>query len=87
MEDFEHKLKSIITEEDHAVDAYVTVSDSSGVKFVRRFPSELTNWRWDGKAGLCLYVGNNRGGASQGGGDSVIRGRLEDYVLNDSLET
>ena len=87
MEDFEHKLKSIITEEDHTVDAYVTVSDSSGVKFVRRFPSELTNWQWDGKAGLCLYVGNNRGGASQRGGDSVIRGRLEDYVLNDSLET
>ena len=80
MEDFEHKLKSIIAEEDDRVDAYVTVSDSSGVEFIRRFPSELTNWRWDGKAGLCLYVGNNRGG------DSVIRGRLEDYVLNDSLE-
>ena len=86
MEDFEHKLKSIIAEEDNTVDAYVTVSDSSGVEFIRRFPSELTNWRWDGKTGLCLYIGNNRGGASQEGGDSVIRGRLEDYVLNDYLE-
>ena len=85
MEDFEHKLKSIIAEEDDTVDVYVTVSDSSGIKFIRRFPSELTNWRWDGKAGMSLYVGNNRGGASQGGGDSVISGRLEDYVPNDSL--
>ena len=86
MEDFKHKLKSIIAEEEDMVHAHVTVSDSSGVEFIRRIPFELTNWRWDGKTGLCLYVGNNRGGASQEGGDSVIRGRLEDYVLNDSLE-
>ena len=86
MEDFEHKLKSIITKEDDTINVYVTVSDSSGIKSIRRFPSELTNCRWDGKAGVSSYVGNNRGGASQGGGDSVIRGRLEDYVPNDSLE-
>jgi hypothetical protein len=85
-EDFSTKTDNLFANKRKNTNTQVTLIDWSSETFKRSFPSELVAWRWDGEMATCLYSGNTEGGTSEVGGDSVIQGRLEDYVREDIFD-